>query len=208
MMMMGCGWSFRTRIEPLRIERSRHNKSGLAGFRSTVVRIETVNSPGKMLRETLMKKPMFKISFVLDPADPNSPAVAVDFALSQSEAELNARSSLPLHRARGATGWRIIGRDDGQVAIGAGNRLTLGPWVPRPATCLVLGPKQAPSYLRVTSALQSRWVTLPQSSAGSWPSRVRAAGAWHRSAQSAPRSFLRSWLGLLILPSSANELNE
>ena len=93
-------------------------RAALLDFGLTLVRIETVNSPGKMLRETLMEKPMFKISFVLDPADPNSPAVAVDFAPSQSEAEFNARSSLPLHRARGATGWRITGRDDGQVAIG------------------------------------------------------------------------------------------
>jgi hypothetical protein len=95
-------------------------RAALLDFGLTVVRIETVNSPGKMLRETLKKKPIFKISFVLDPADPNSPAVAVDFALSQSEAEFKALSSLPLHRARGATGWRIIGPDDGQIAIGSG----------------------------------------------------------------------------------------
>ena len=49
--------------------------------------------------------------------------------------------------------------------------------------------------LRVTSALEARAVTPPQSSAGSWPSRARAAGAWRRSVQSAPRWCRRSWRG-------------
>jgi hypothetical protein len=65
---------------------------------------------------------MFKINFVLDPTDPNSQTVAVDFAASQVEAQSRATILLSIYRERGSTGWRITGRDDGPVATGPERR--------------------------------------------------------------------------------------
>ncbi|MBY0226530.1 MAG: hypothetical protein K2Q28_12055 [Hyphomicrobium sp.] len=93
-------------------------RAKLAEYGLTVVRVTAIEHAGTMLRDTLKKKPDFKISFVPDPADPDSPAVAVDFATSQIEAEAKAMSALALYRERGATGWRIIGPDHQSVAIG------------------------------------------------------------------------------------------
>lgn len=48
-------------------------RAKLAEYGLTVVRITAIEHAGTMLRDTLKKKPEFKISFVPDPADPDSP---------------------------------------------------------------------------------------------------------------------------------------
>jgi hypothetical protein len=82
-------------------------RAALLDLGLTVVRIGDAQTGATMLEDVLKKKPLFRITFVADVADPAAPAVAIDFAPSQIEAEARALTLLPLHRGRGATGWRI-----------------------------------------------------------------------------------------------------
>ena len=87
----------------------------LAEYGLTVVRLSAIEHAGTMLRDTLKRKPMFKISFVLNPVDPNSQTVAVDFAASQVEANRGlpnyfpyiAREGRPVGKSRGAMMGRL-----------------------------------------------------------------------------------------------------
>ncbi|MBY0224662.1 MAG: hypothetical protein K2Q28_02525 [Hyphomicrobium sp.] len=82
-------------------------RAALLDLGLTVVRIEDAQTGATMLRDVLNRKPLFRITFVADVTDPTAPAIAIDFAQSQIEAEARALTLLPIYRGRGAKGWRI-----------------------------------------------------------------------------------------------------